>query len=98
MSPVTTAFNDGMKTKLFPAPSLPGTGPVTGNCCPSRVRNGVVNSSGSTGSGPGMLLPYVGNQNFCRAGQPVLAALTVAGNARIFACGNACFNTASPNK
>src|SRR2546428_12024516 len=55
MSPVITAFNDGMKTKLLPAPSLPVTGPVTGNCWPSRVRKGVVNSSGRTGSGPGIL-------------------------------------------
>ena len=83
----------GMKTKLLPGPS-PCTPPVTGKCSPSSVSTGVESSSGRTGSGPGMLLPYVGNQNFCRAGQTVLAALTVAGSATIRADGNASFSTA----
>jgi hypothetical protein len=59
---------------------------------------GVASSSGSTGSGPGMLLPYTGNQNFCLAGQPVFAAFTVAGRATSLASGNACLSTAKPKR
>ena len=87
MSPVTTAFSEGTHTKLLPGPSAPCTPPVIGNSSPSSVSTGAVSSSGRTGSGPGILLPYVATQNFWRAGQPVFAALTVAGSATIFASG-----------
>ena len=64
MSPVMTAFSDGTHTKLLPGPSAPCTPPVIGNSSPSSVSTGAVSSSGRTGSGPGILLPYVGDPEF----------------------------------